>query len=74
MSFLQRPQATWARRALFQVHLWTGVAVAAYVCLIGVTGAALVFRGEMQKATFKDSFPLLAVTGVIMWWRRVVGA
>ncbi len=56
MSFLQRPQATWTRRALFQVHLWTGVAVAAYVCLVGVTGAVLVFRPEMQKATFAQYF------------------
>ena len=56
MSFLRRPQTTWIRRALFQVHLWMGVTVAAYVCLVGVTGAALVFRPEMQKATFTEYF------------------
>ncbi len=56
VSFFHRPQATWIRRALFQIHLWTGIAVAIYVCLIGITGAALVFRPEMQKATFPKYF------------------
>jgi uncharacterized iron-regulated membrane protein len=35
---------------VFQVHLWAGVALAAYVVLISVTGAALVFREEMERA------------------------
>ena len=56
MSFLDRPQTTLLRRSLFQVHLWAGLAVAAYVCVIGITGAALVFRPEMQKATFARYF------------------
>ena len=33
-----------------------GLVVVAYVCVIGVTGAALVFRPEMQKATFAAIF------------------
>jgi uncharacterized iron-regulated membrane protein len=56
MSFVRRPQATLIRRALFQLHLWMGLVVAAYVCVIGVTGAALVFRPEMQRATFTEIF------------------
>ncbi len=63
MSFLHRPQATWARRALFQVHLWMGIAVAAYVCLVGLTGAALVFRPEMQKAAFAEYFEVRRPAG-----------
>jgi len=63
MGFLQRPQTTWTRRALFQVHLWTGVAVAAYVCLVGLTGAALVFRPEMQKAAFAEYFEVRRPAG-----------
>ncbi len=38
------------RRLLFQVHLWVGVACALYVVLIGVTGASLVFRDEIEHA------------------------
>ena len=56
MGFLQRPQTSRVRKVLFQVHLWAGVALAAYVCIIGVTGAALVFRPELQKATFRQYF------------------
>ena len=56
MRFVDRPHTTFVRRALFQLHLWAGLAVAAYVCVIGVTGAALVFRPEMQKATFTEYF------------------
>jgi uncharacterized iron-regulated membrane protein len=64
VSFLRRPQATWVRRALFQIHLWAGVGLAAWVCLIGVTGAALVFRPEMQKAAFRQCFEITRSPGV----------
>ena len=42
------------RRALFQVHLWTGVAIALYVVVVSVTGAALVFRIHLQRAAHPD--------------------
>src|SRR4051812_35495822 len=56
MSFLRRPQSTFVRRALFQVHLWAGVALALYISVVGFTGAVLVFRPEMQKAAFTEYF------------------
>jgi uncharacterized iron-regulated membrane protein len=40
-----------------------GLVAAAYVCVIGVTGAALVFRPEMQKATFAAIFDPARVPG-----------
>jgi uncharacterized iron-regulated membrane protein len=40
----------WLRRALFQVHLWTGVGLGLYVVLISITGSAIVFRNEVYKA------------------------
>jgi uncharacterized iron-regulated membrane protein len=55
-KFLHRPQSVFARRALFQVHLWIGVLVGAYIALICVTGAALVFRIDMQRALHPDLF------------------
>ena len=58
MNFLRRPQANRLRKALLQIHLWTGLTVAAYVALIGLTGSALVFRPEMQKATFPEFFEI----------------
>lgn len=58
MTFFQRPQSNLFRKALFQIHLWTGVTVALYVVLVGVTGAALVFRPEYQAATFPEFFAI----------------
>jgi uncharacterized iron-regulated membrane protein len=54
VTFLQRPHNNLVRKALLKVHLWTGLTVALYVVLIGSTGAALVFRPEMQKVTFPE--------------------
>lgn len=48
MGFIDRPQTVWLRRALFQVHLWLGVALAIYFTVIGVTGSVLVFREELD--------------------------
>jgi uncharacterized iron-regulated membrane protein len=49
--WLRRPQGVWLRRALFQIHLWTGIGTGLYVVLISVTGSAIVFRNEIyQKA------------------------
>lgn len=49
--WLRRPQGVWLRRALFQIHLWTGIGTGLYVLLISITGSAIVFRNEIyQKA------------------------
>lgn len=34
---------------LFQIHLWTGIAVGLYVVAISVSGSAIVFRNEIYK-------------------------
>jgi uncharacterized iron-regulated membrane protein len=53
---LDRPQSVFVRRALFQVHLWIGVLAGLYVFVVCVTGAALVFRIDMQRALHPDLF------------------
>ncbi|MEO8255750.1 MAG: PepSY-associated TM helix domain-containing protein [Acidobacteriota bacterium] len=55
-AFLDRPQSVLARRVLFQVHLWVGVLAGLYIFLVCVTGAALVFRIDMQRAIYPDLF------------------
>jgi uncharacterized iron-regulated membrane protein len=47
---LRRPQSLWLRKALFQIHLWTGIAIGIYVVLISVSGSAIVFRNELYKS------------------------
>lgn len=49
-GFWRRPQAVGWRRALFQAHLWLGLAVGLYLILISVSGSAIVFRREMDQA------------------------
>lgn len=47
--WLRQPQIVWVRRALFQVHLWTGITVGLYMLMISVTGSAVVFRSEWNR-------------------------
>ena len=48
-SWLRHPQGVWLRKALFQVHLWTGLGVGLYIVVISVTGSVLVYRGELRR-------------------------
>src|SRR3954468_2492384 len=45
---IRQPQKVWLRRALFQVHLWSGIALGLYVLMISVTGSVLVYRNELM--------------------------
>jgi uncharacterized iron-regulated membrane protein len=57
----KQPQRVWLRRALFQVHLWTGIGAGIYVLLISISGSAIVFRNDIYKAN--DS-PVIHVEAV----------
>jgi uncharacterized iron-regulated membrane protein len=50
-QFVRRPQSVWLRKALFQIHLWIGIAVGLYVVAISVSGSALFFRSIVNEAT-----------------------
>jgi uncharacterized iron-regulated membrane protein len=47
--WLRQPQKTWVRRALFQAHLWSGIAVGLYIFLISITGSVLVYWNELYR-------------------------
>jgi len=34
-SFWRRPQQHWFRRAIFQLHVWTGIVTGVYAVFIG---------------------------------------
>jgi uncharacterized iron-regulated membrane protein len=55
----KRPQAVWPRKALFQVHLWTGIGLGLYVLLMSVSGSAIVFRRELTRSLARE--PRVAV-------------
>jgi len=46
--WMQQPQRVWLRRALFQIHLWTGIGLGLYVVILSITGSALVYRAELD--------------------------
>ena len=56
-----RPQNTALRKVVFQIHLWTGIAIGLYLLVVCITGAALVFRIHLQRAAFPHLF--VATTG-----------
>jgi uncharacterized iron-regulated membrane protein len=53
MSVWQRlwrqPQRVWLRRAMFQIHLWSGIAIGLYVVMLSLTGSALVYRNDLDR-------------------------
>lgn len=65
-------------RRVVQVHLWVAVISGLYIVVVCLTGAALVFRVDMQRARAAVRWlwfvlaltpPLLFVTGITMWLR-----
>lgn len=50
----RRPQIFWLRKALFQIHLWTGIGLGLYVVLMSVTGSAVVFRRELGRTLARE--------------------
>ena len=49
MGYWKHPERVWLRRAIFQVHLWTGIAIGLYIVVISVTGSAVVFRRDLLQ-------------------------
>jgi uncharacterized iron-regulated membrane protein len=57
--WIRNPQTTWLRKATFQLHLWSGIAIGLYVFLVSVTGSVLVYRNELYRAATRD--PIVVV-------------
>jgi uncharacterized iron-regulated membrane protein len=56
--WLRQPQKIWLRRAIFQAHLWSGIALGLYILLISVTGSVLVYRNELYRAATPEPLSL----------------
>jgi uncharacterized iron-regulated membrane protein len=48
--WLRQPQRVWLRRAAFQIHLWSGLAVGLYIVMLSLSGSVLVYRNELNRA------------------------
>jgi uncharacterized iron-regulated membrane protein len=48
-QWMRQPQTHWLRRALFQLHLWSGLAIGLYLVMLSLTGSVLVYRIELGR-------------------------
>lgn len=51
------------RSVVLQVHRWLGIALAIWVIAIGLSGAVLIFRPELQKLTYPQFFHVTRAAG-----------
>jgi uncharacterized iron-regulated membrane protein len=50
--WLRHPQQLWLRRAVFQIHLWSGIILGTYVSLVCASGSAVIFRNDLYDLLF----------------------
>jgi uncharacterized iron-regulated membrane protein len=48
-QWLQHPERSWLRHAIFQIHLWVGAGISVYVLLMSISGSVIVYRNELSK-------------------------
>jgi uncharacterized iron-regulated membrane protein len=65
-QWIHRPQKTWLRKALFQVHLWSGIALGLYVFVICVSGSAAVFNNELYTVFLPSTPKVASISGTRM--------
>ena len=61
-GWFRHPQGVWLRKALFQIHLWSGLGVGLYIVVISVTGSVLVYRSELRQY-FNPEPRLVGISG-----------
>ena len=64
-QWMRAPQKLWLRRAIFQIHLWSGIGLGVYMFVICLTGSVLVYRNELYTA-FSPQPVIVAGSGVAM--------
>src|SRR5881628_926419 len=53
-QWMSQPQNAWLRKAIFQLHMWSGLGIGLYVLLVSVTGSIAVYRNELYVAATRD--------------------
>lgn len=48
--WVRQPQNVWLRRAVFQIHLWTGLLTGLYIVVLSLTGSVMVYRVELVRS------------------------
>jgi uncharacterized iron-regulated membrane protein len=71
-QFWRRPQSVWLRKAILQIHLWTGIAIGLYVVAVSVSGSALFFRSKILAAA--PGRQVVAGTGPLLTKEQLTAA
>jgi uncharacterized iron-regulated membrane protein len=61
-DWLRHPQNFWVRKALFQVHLWTGMTLGLYLLVMSLTGSILIYRRSLSTWTSSQA-KFVTITG-----------
>jgi len=49
-QFLSTPRKTALRRWVIQIHFYTGIAIAVFLLVIGLSGSSIVFHDELERS------------------------
>src|SRR5437762_3697976 len=52
--WISHPKTIWLRKAIFQLHMWSGIGIGLYVLMVSVTGSIVVYRNELYTAATRD--------------------
>ena len=72
-TWVRQPQTLWLRKAIFQVHLWSGISIGLYILVISLSGSVLIFRSELRQ-TFNPKPRLVAISGKRMETEEILKA
>ena len=56
--WIRAPQTLSFRRVAFQLHLWTGILLGAWIVMISVTGSAIVMKPQITQSLIRESVPM----------------
>jgi uncharacterized iron-regulated membrane protein len=59
-QWIWRPRTALLRKAIFQIHLWSGICLGLYILLVSVTGSVLVFSNELFRAATRKPIVVTA--------------
>ena len=61
--FWEKPKEQRWRGWIFQIHLWSGLIIGLWAVVIGLSGSALVFKGEIEDALEPELFLVAPASG-----------
>src|ERR1700677_227594 len=81
-SWRDKPQHTLLRKALFQLHLWSGLILGVYIVVVCASGSALVFRNDIfnlierrirEGTSSSNDFDIRATYAALRWFSDLHG-